>query len=247
MKAFSVLVNGQKIATLGIGDQGVLSAGVNWVVHRPVREADGLYMRLAGLDSTVGEHVSWPAPLLGVGDEVTIRCLDVEQVDAPTGRRPSSPLDPQTASRTRCPDIRDRVANVLGMWRQHRPEPWGQVLFGGAGVRFPRGANATVRVDVVYVPAGVTARQLDYAIFVDTAPVLAVEILAPQDTMGEVWEKVDACLAAGVSLMWVINPRRRTVTIYQPDAEPEQVNVRQELSGEPHLPGFRVPVAQLFA
>jgi Uma2 family endonuclease len=46
--------------------------------------------------------------------------------------------------------------------------------------------------------------------------------------------------------VWAINPHRRTVTIYRPDEEPEMVNVRQELSGEPHLPGFRVPVAQLF-
>jgi hypothetical protein len=36
------------------------------------------------------------------------------------------------------------------------------------------------------------------------------------------------------------------VTVYRPGTEPELFNVRQELSGEPHLPGFRVPVARLF-
>ena len=54
-------------------------------------------------------------------------------------------------------------------------------------------------------------------------------------------------LAAGVALVWVINPRYRTVTVYRPDAEPEMFNIHQELSGDPHMPGFRVRVADIFA
>jgi Uma2 family endonuclease len=59
-------------------------------------------------------------------------------------------------------------------------------------------------------------------------------------------EKIDGYLAAGVLLVWVIDPHRRTVAVYRPGAEPELVNVRQELAAEPHLPGFRVPAARLF-
>jgi Uma2 family endonuclease len=77
--------------------------------------------------------------------------------------------------------------------------------------------------------------------------VLAVEILSPKDVLEEVNEKIDGYLEAGVSLVWVIDPYRRTVEIFRPGAEPALVNVEQELSAEPHLPGFRVPVAQLFA
>jgi Uma2 family endonuclease len=40
--------------------------------------------------------------------------------------------------------------------------------------------------------------------------------------------------------------RRRTVQVIRPQQEPELINVRQELAGEPHLPGFRVAAAQLF-
>ncbi len=36
-----------------------------------------------------------------------------------------------------------------------------------------------------------------------------------------------------------------TVRVYQPAAPPVLYN-KQELSGDPHLPGFRVPVAALF-
>ena len=38
----------------------------------------------------------------------------------------------------------------------------------------------------------------------------------------------------------------RTITIYRLDAEPDMINIRQELSGEPHLPGFSA-AAEIFA
>jgi hypothetical protein len=34
--------------------------------------------------------------------------------------------------------------------------------------------------------------------------------------------------------------------VHQPDSEPELFNIRDELSAEPHLPGFRIPVARFF-
>jgi len=53
-------------------------------------------------------------------------------------------------------------------------------------------------------------------------------------------------LAAGVKLVWLVNSYRRTVTVYRPDAEPQLFNVAHEISGEPHLPGFKVAVAAIF-
>ncbi|MFN4258638.1 MAG: hypothetical protein ACK4RK_05025 [Gemmataceae bacterium] len=53
-------------------------------------------------------------------------------------------------------------------------------------------------------------------------------------------------LQVGVALVWVVDPHFHTISVYRPDAEPEMVNVRQELFAEPHLPGFRVPVARIF-
>ena len=81
---------------------------------------------------------------------------------------------------------------------------------------------------------------------IDGVPVLAVEILSPRDTQEEIDEKIEGYLQAGVHLVWVIDAHDQTVTIYRPGAAPELVNVNQELAGEPELPGFRVPAAQLF-
>jgi Uma2 family endonuclease len=143
--------------------------------------------------------------------------------------------------------IMARVTRFLDVWLDQQPEPRGEVLCGEAGVKLRRDPDTTVGIDVVYVSAEVAARRSEDTTLIDGVPVLAVELLSPNDTLEEVDEKIDGYLAAGVPLVWVIDPHHRMVEIFRPGAEPELVNVRQELSGEPQLPGFRVPAAQLFA
>jgi Uma2 family endonuclease len=139
-----------------------------------------------------------------------------------------------------------RTGKFLDNWLDGQPPPRGQVLTGDAGVRLCADPETILGIDIVYVSAEVMARQTLESTIVDGIPTLAVEILSPNDTLEDVNDKIDAMLAAGVLLVWIIDPRRRTVTVHRPGAEPELFNVRQELSGEPHLPGFRVPVARLF-
>ncbi len=70
--------------------------------------------------------------------------------------------------------------------------------------------------------------------------------MSPSDTENEINEKVAAYLSAGVPLVWVVDPHDRTVLVYRPGEEPELFNAKQDLSADPHLSGFRVPVAQIF-
>ncbi len=142
--------------------------------------------------------------------------------------------------------IMARITQFLGNWLDGQPEPRGQVLCGEVGVRLRRDPDTTVGVDVVYVAAEVLARQTDETTLVEGIPLLAAEILSPNDVLEDIHEKIDAYLRAGVALIWVIDPYDHTVRIYRPNEEPVLVNVRQELTAEPHLPGFRVPVARLF-
>jgi Uma2 family endonuclease len=153
---------------------------------------------------------------------------------------------PMTVCNRQHSRIMARVARFLDSWLDEQPEPRGEVLCGEAGCRLRRDPDSTVGIDVVYISAEVAAHRPDDTRLIDGVPVLAVEILSPNDTVEEINEKIDAYLKAGVALVWVIDPHRQTVQICRPGAEPEMVNARQELSGEPHLPGFRVAVARLF-
>lgn len=138
------------------------------------------------------------------------------------------------------------VAYFLRAWLEQQPQPRGAILCGEAGCRLRRNPDTTVGIDVVYISAELAARESTETSLIDGVPVLVVEILSPSDTQEQVDEKIDGYLQAGVALVWVIDPHDRTVTIYRPNQEPELVNVRQELSSEPHLPGFHISAAQLF-
>ncbi len=139
------------------------------------------------------------------------------------------------------------AATELENWRRRQPEPRGRVLTGDTGIRLQRDPDTTVGADLAYVSAEVLARQSEESTIVDGLPLLVVEILSPSDTVEHVNDKIDAYLAAGVPLVWVLDPHRHTVTVYSPGVEPALFTSRQELTAQPHLPGFRVLVQQLFA
>ncbi len=143
--------------------------------------------------------------------------------------------------------IMARVSQLLNNWLDQQPEPHGEVLCGDAGVRLRRDPDTAVGIDVIYIPAELARNPTSETTLVNGLPILAVEILSPRNQQVDNDEKIDEYLSAGVPLVWVINPRRRTIEIFQPNAEPELVNIKQELSAEPHLPGFRVAVAQIFS
>ena len=141
--------------------------------------------------------------------------------------------------------VEARVAKILGIWLDAQPEPRGEIVSGEAGFRLRRNPDSGVGVNVAYVSAEIFARARDSA-FYEGAPVLAVEILSPSDEQGETDDKIELYLETGVAIVWIINPRFRTVAVYRPDAPPAMFNATEEMTAEPHLPGFRVAVAKLF-
>src|SRR5215208_5390947 len=130
-----------------------------------------------------------------------------------------------------------KIGYLLRKWMETQPEPRGEILGGEAGVRLRRNPDTTVGVDVAYVSPQVADADPHETRFFDGIPVLVVEVLSPTDSHEDVTEKVGTYLDAGVKIVWVVDPRFRTVTVYRPDAEPELFNVTQTMSGSPDLPG----------
>ena len=140
-----------------------------------------------------------------------------------------------------------KLAQALANWLDAQPQPRGEVLTGEASFRLRRNPDSNVGIDVAYMSPAVAQANAPDARTVDGAPVLAVEILSPSDKQEEITEKIEAYLACGVALVWIIEPKLQTVTVYRPDAKPQLFNVTQTLDASPHLPGFRLPVADIFA
>ena len=85
------------------------------------------------------------------------------------------------------------------------------------------------------------------ATFWEGAPDLAVEVRSPGDTGPEVAEKAASWLSAGTRVVWVVDPRRESVTIHEPGATPRRLVVPEVLDGTPLFPAFRLPLADIFA
>ena len=80
------------------------------------------------------------------------------------------------------------------------------------------------------------------------APDLAVEVLSESNTRAEMVRKRGEYFAAGGRLVWIVDPEPRTVEVYRPGGgEPTRLTEADTLSGEDVLPGFSLPLKDLFA
>lgn len=78
------------------------------------------------------------------------------------------------------------------------------------------------------------------------APDLAAEVVSPRNRRRDLEERVGDYILAGSRLVWVVDPRTRTVAVHRPGEEPLRLGVMDELTGDDVLPGFRAPLLELF-
>ena len=77
-------------------------------------------------------------------------------------------------------------------------------------------------------------------------PDLAVEVISPSDTYTEVENKVLNWLDAGTLMVVVINPRQQAVTVYHSLEEVVVLTQEDVLDGGEVVPGWTVPIRELF-
>jgi Uma2 family endonuclease len=78
------------------------------------------------------------------------------------------------------------------------------------------------------------------------APDLAVEILSPEDSVEKVHEKIVEYFQSEAQLVWVINPEEMIVLVYHSPQPDRLLRPGEHLNGESLLPGFSLPVSDLF-
>lgn len=79
------------------------------------------------------------------------------------------------------------------------------------------------------------------------APDLAVEILSEGNTEGEMQRKLHDYFTAGVRLVWYVDPRTKTAKSYTAEDRCLELGERESLTGGEVLPGFKLPLKDLFA
>jgi Uma2 family endonuclease len=79
------------------------------------------------------------------------------------------------------------------------------------------------------------------------APNLAIEVLSRSNTPGEMAVKRQDYFSAGVELVWEIDPENRTAAVYTSPIQVTPLTVADTLDGGTVLPGFTLPLQELFA
>jgi Uma2 family endonuclease len=78
-------------------------------------------------------------------------------------------------------------------------------------------------------------------------PNLAVEVISPGNPRAEIDRKLRDYFLADVELAWVIEPKSQKAKSYTSPDEVVQIGKTGSLDGGSVLPGFRLPLKQLFA
>lgn len=121
----------------------------------------------------------------------------------------------------------------------------GRVFGPDTGFTIFRSPDTVRAPDVAFVAGGRFEEGLPTG-YVPFAPDLAVEVVSPSNTASELQEKVLDYLAAGTRLVWVVDPRRETVTVYRSRDEIRILGREDALDAPDILAGFHLELAELF-
>jgi Uma2 family endonuclease len=77
-------------------------------------------------------------------------------------------------------------------------------------------------------------------------PEFVVELRSSTDRLADLQEKMHEYITNGARLGWLIDPFDKRVYVYRSDQSPEILDDPAELRGDPVLPGFVLPVRELW-
>jgi Uma2 family endonuclease len=80
----------------------------------------------------------------------------------------------------------------------------------------------------------------------EVVPNLAVEVVSRTDSFDHMVDKVAEYFHAGVERVWVVFPSQEQVYVYDSPTSVRILTRTDELSGDPILPSFRLPLVELF-
>ena len=145
-------------------------------------------------------------------------------------------------------NIHGRVVIMIGgSFHAHvKANHLGNVYAAGTGFFLGREPDTVRAPDVAFVGRERLEQVGDVEGYWPGAPDLAVEVISPNDRFTEVEEKVFDWLEAGTLMVIVVNPKKRTATIYRSNDDIVLLNEDEVLRGDSVVQGWEVKVAAFF-
>lgn len=136
------------------------------------------------------------------------------------------------------------VARILGNYAAASKK--GYVCSNDTGVVVERNPDTVRGPDVMFFEDVATFDDVETK-FGETPPLLAVEVLSPNDNTGKVNRRIEQQLAFGAGMVWLLDPESLTVTVYRNDRRHVVFDETDELTGADILPEFRCKVSEFFS
>lgn len=116
---------------------------------------------------------------------------------------------------------------------------------GEVGIVLRRNPDRVVGADAAFVVAASLPVRRTPEGYLETIPELVVEVRSKNDTNAEINAKADEYFAAGVRVVWIVDPAGRTVAAHRPDTSVQVFRGDGAVTCD-LLPGFAVPAARFF-
>jgi len=137
-------------------------------------------------------------------------------------------------------------SNVAGALRDYvRPRKLGRVITNDSGVVTERDPDTVRGPDVAYFSFARLPRELEIKLYPPISPDIAVEVRSPGDSWSFLHRKAAEYLAAGTTVVAVVDDRAKTVSLFYEDKPVVTLSESDELTLPEVLGDFRVPVSQL--
>jgi len=111
---------------------------------------------------------------------------------------------------------------------------------------FPKSPNTVRKPDMYFVRKGRLPLDWQGQGFLRVVPDLIGEVISPGDLAYEVEERIAEFVEAAVQLLWIVDPQNRTARIHRADGTFNWLKEDGTLDGEDILPGFHLPLRDLF-
>ena len=122
----------------------------------------------------------------------------------------------------------------------------GEVLINDLGFVLARDPDTLLGPDIAFVRAERMPPEEEQGRFARIVPDLVVEIVSPSDRPGRVVEKMEAYVPAGVPLVWFVDPQRRSASVRGAGHAADVLGEDGVLDGGEAVPGFRLPLSEVF-
>lgn len=133
----------------------------------------------------------------------------------------------------------------LGEWDHSSVQTQFAIFFGKfrqTGLRAVTELRVRVRENKYRVPDVVVVTSRPNEQVLTQPPLLCIEILSPEDTVSRTNTRVQDYLKFGVPVVWVVDPREKTVWVYRPNAAVDEARDSVKLDGT----DIEVPFSEIF-